>query len=117
MKNNGLVLNKSSDNELNQKCLKLKNIEKGLNLNNPDIRSRIQYGFLMKRHKAKMEYYQKRWCFIISSRPLNDDGYENDEMSLDNKKLPSWMNFDVLYYYKVENEDDKSEFTGTIIMK
>ena len=68
----------------------------------------------MKRHKSTVEIYQKRWHFLISSRPLSDLEYENDDYSLEDKILPSFLNFDVIYYYKVENENDFSSSIGTV---
>lgn len=117
MKKQGIQTSVNSDFDLSRKCLNLKGISKGLNLASPDLETRYYYGFLFKRHKAKMEYLQKRWCFLISSRPLSDVGYENDDMLLEEKRLPSWMRFDILYYYKVENENDTSEFAGKVMMR
>lgn len=74
----------------------------------------MMYGFLLKRHKSTVEIYQKRWHFLISARPLNDIGYENDDFSLEEKILPSFLNFDSIYYYKVDSDSDNSEAVGKI---
>ena len=76
--------------------------------------SRIIYGFLEKRHKSSMELYQKRWCFLISSRPLTEEGYENDDIQLEDNILPSFLIFDTIFYYKYKNENDDSEAKGKI---
>lgn len=76
------------------------------------IDSRIIYGFLLKRHKSTVEIYQKRWYFLISPRPLKDLLYEKDDFNLEDKILPSFINFDNIYYYIVDNENDSSEAVG-----
>jgi hypothetical protein len=76
--------------------------------------SRFVYGFLEKRHKSSMELYQKRWCFLISSRPLTEEGYENDDIQLEENILPSFLIFDTIFYYKFKNENDDSEAKGKI---
>jgi hypothetical protein len=74
----------------------------------------MQCGFLNKRHKSSVENYQKRWLFLISSRPLYEKEYNIDDFSLEEKILPSFLTFDYIYYYKVENEKDSSEAVGKI---
>jgi hypothetical protein len=104
MKTHGL--NKGlNDEQLSESCLSLKGIKNALNLNDPKIRSRIHYGFLNKRGSVTDKEY-KRWFFIISSRPLRDEVYGRDDYMLEKSKLPSFLQFDVLYYYKCENEND-----------
>ncbi len=78
------------------------------------IDSRMICGFLHKRPKSSVENYQKRWVFLISSRPLNEKEYDTDDFSLEEKILPSFLMFDNIYYYKVENEKDSSEAVGKI---
>lgn len=51
---------------------------------------------------------------MISARPLNDIFYENDDFSLEDKILPSFLNFDHIYYFKVDSENDISESVGKI---
>jgi hypothetical protein len=102
------------DDELSNKCLSLKNIDKELNFSKSEIKSRTYYGFLGKKHKYKNDTYQKRWFFIISSRPLLDINYQNDESQLDEKILPGFLAFDTLYYYECEYDTDISEAKGTI---
>jgi hypothetical protein len=83
-------------------------------LNKEIQESRLIYGFLEKRHKSSMELYQKRWCFLISSRPLTEEGYENDDIQLEENILPSFLMFDTIFYYKFKNENDDSEAKGKI---
>jgi hypothetical protein len=104
--------------ELSKKCLQLKGISKHLSSIKKEIlESRIHYGFLQKRHKAKIEYFQKRWFFLISSRPLTDFGYDNDDYILEERVLPSFLMFDTLYYFECENENDTSEAKGNYSLK
>lgn len=116
LQNSGFIFNDKKEEDLSHKCLSLKNISKDNfpDLSDQHIKDRIQYGFLEKRHKSKLEFYQKRWVFLTSSRPLNDYAYEADEESLEHNILPNWMDFDILYYFKAENEEDKSESRGSL---
>jgi hypothetical protein len=34
------------------------------------LKTRLMYGFLKKRSKGKIKYFNQRWFFLISSRPL-----------------------------------------------
>lgn len=98
----------SEDMMLNDKLIKAKGIDKLINISKQEIKSRIYSGFLYKHHKTH-DYFQKRWFFLISSRPLKDKLYEKDEMSLDeNKYKKEWIKFDQLFYFKYENEKEPS---------
>ena len=98
-------LGTTDDNALSNKLLVSKGIDKLLNLNDPKIQSRIYHGFLFKHHKSQ-NYYQKRWFFIYSHRPLSDDKYITDDSNIDKQK--EWLTFDSLYYFKYEDENEKT---------
>lgn len=110
LKKSGFNTNK--DDELSEKAIRVK--FRTLNPEVPEIRSRIQYGFLMKKHKSDY-LFQKRWFFLISSRPVNDIDYEKDDWMV--CKNPSGIQLDTLYYYCFENETDESKFKGEIPMR
>jgi hypothetical protein len=99
----------SKDDELSAQALKVK--IKYLNPDIPEIKSRIHYGFLNKKHKNDY-LYQKRWFFLMSSRPLNDEDYEKDEQTI--FKNPTGINLDTLYYYCFDGEEDDSKPKGEI---
>lgn len=82
---------------------------RGLNIQLPEIQSRMYYGFLEINKK-------KRWLFLISPRPLSDRNYELDDMMLEDNKIPKNIIFDTLYYFQVENESDDSPAEATILM-
>jgi len=114
IKKSGAVID-NKDTELSKKMLATKGIEKHFrNVPKTFLESRMAHGFLGKRHKSNFEKYQRRWFFLVSSRPLTDKGYENDDQVLEEKVLPSFLSFDIIYYYKVENENDNSEKAGDI---
>jgi hypothetical protein len=112
LKKSGLTNDR--DLELSKKAISLK-ISKGLNIQLPEIQSRIYYGFMQKKHK-KDYLFQKRWFFIISSRPLTDNNYDNDDTMLDEVKIPKSLTFDTLYYFHMENENDDSQSKGNILL-
>jgi hypothetical protein len=108
----------STDHELSRKCLDLKGLSLFLDKLPKDlVESRIIYGFLKKSHKSTPDLFQKRWFFLISPRPLTDSTYDIDESILDEIMLPPEINFDCLYYYKAECENDRSEAVGKIDLK
>jgi hypothetical protein len=94
------------DDELSEKALKLK--FKSLNPEVPEIRSRIHYGYML----INLSNSQKRWFFIMSSRPLNDVEYEKEDGMI--FKNPAGVNLDTLYYYEFENEEDECILKGEI---
>ena len=101
----------SKDDELSAQALKVK--VKYLNPELPEIKSRIQFGFLNKKHKNDY-LQQKRWFFLMSSRPLNDADYEKDDQTL--FKNPGGISLDTLYYYCFDGESDDSKPKGEINM-
>ena len=111
IRRNGFVTNK--EQKLSTDLLKSKGIDKLINLKDPKINTRIYYGFIYKRHKIH-DYFQKRWFFIFSSRPLFDSYYLEDDMDLEPKKQKDWIKFDSLFYFKYENKDENSENLGSL---
>lgn len=99
--------------------MEIKNIKKEFDFDKPIIKSNLCYGFLNKKKKDDkifniIDNNQKRWMFLISSRPLTDDEYEASDNVLESSALPYWIKFDTLYYYSYSNEQDDSEPRGEI---
>ena len=111
IRRNGFVTNK--EQKLSTKLLKSKGIDKLINLKDSKVNTRIYYGFIYKRHKIH-DYFQKRWFFIFSSRPLFDSYYLEDDNDLDPKKQKDWIKFDSLFYFKYEDKDETSENLGSL---
>ena len=98
---------------ISKELLESKGINDLLNLEDPKIKCRVHYGFLFKHHKTH-EYFQKRWFFIFSPRPLFDDLYDKDEITFDEKKLKDWIKYDTLYYFKFKNDEKESDSLGSL---
>ena len=111
IRRNGFVTNK--EQKISSNLIKAKGIDKLINVKDPKINARINYGFIYKKHKVQ-NYYQKRWFFIFSSRPLSNNDYIEDETDLEAKKQKDWMKFDCLFYFKYEDKDAKSESQGSL---
>ena len=111
IRRNGFVTNK--EQKVSSNLLKSKGITKLINVKDPKISNRIYYGFIYKKHKVQ-NYFQKRWFFIFSSRPLFDNYYIEDEIDLESKKQKDWMKFDNLFYFKYEDKDATSESQGSL---
>jgi hypothetical protein len=69
------------------------------------------YGFLNKRSKGTVKYFQKRWCILVSGAPLVPT---NEEDTLSESGLPPWMFLNHMYYFKYAGPDDDSEAQGEI---
>lgn len=101
----------------------MKNIKQEFNFEkHPEIRSNICYGFLNKKKKGEkifniIDNNQKRWFFLISSRPLRDQEYDANDYTLESSALPYWIEFNTLYYFKYRNDEDDSEAKGKISLK
>ena len=113
IKNYGFFLN-PEEVESNA-VLKDKGIDELINLNDPKVKSRIHYGFLFKKHKSR-NYFQKRWFFIFSSRPLYNKEYIQDDADLDIKKQKDWVKFDTLYYFKSNKNAEYKDNLGALEM-
>ena len=111
IKKHGLITNK--EEKLSNELLKAKGISELINITDPKIISRIYHGFLFKKHKAH-DYYQKRWFFVFSCRPVFDSNYAKDDFDLDQKKQKEWLKFDTLYYFKYEDKDESSQSSGSL---
>ena len=111
IKKHGLITNK--EEKLSNELLKAKGISELINITDPKIISRIYHGFLFKKHKAH-DYYQKRWFFVFSCRPVFDSNYAKDDFDLEQKKQKEWLKFDTLYYFKYEDKDESSQSSGSL---
>lgn len=84
----------------------LKNIKPEL------LRSRIMFGFIRKRSKGTVKYFISRWWFLISSRPLNMEDFLMDPHVLGESQLPPLFEFDTLYQYYMDTDNDDSAALG-----
>lgn len=110
-------LSVSKDNEFSSKLLEIKGIKKLLRGIPQDLlNSRMKHGFMQKKHKTNNMIGQRRWFFLLSARPLTIEDQIIDDITLDEKDLPSSIKFDILYYYTAEDEQDSSSFKGEIIL-
>ena len=110
IKKHGFVTNK--EEKYSNELLKAKGITDLINVTDPKISTRIYHGFIFKKHKTR-DYFQKRWFFIFSSRPLLDANYAEDDYDLEPKKQKDWLKFDTLYYFKYE-DDESSQSLGSL---
>ena len=77
-----------------------------ISLSNPDVKKRFFSGFL-KREKKNMELNKKKyWVILLSSRPLRNDDYETDDKMIDESKLKEWLQFDTLFFFHLDEEDE-----------
>ena len=109
----GYTLN--PEDQISEEILIDKRIQNLINIKDPKIKTRIHHGFMYKKHKAH-DYFQKRWFFIFSSRPLFDKEYIQDDIDLDKKKQKDWLKFDTLYYFKFKNRGENRENLGGLEM-
>ena len=108
-KNKKISNNKDSNKniKLNEKFLDKRGITSLISLSNPEIKKRFFSGFL-KREKKNMELNKKKyWVVLFSSRPLRNSDYENDDKTIDDSKLKEWLQFDTLFFFHVDEDDEK----------
>ena len=91
--------------KMNTKILGNKGINDLLSLSNPDIKKRFYSGFFKKGSKLDLKK-KKYFVCLFSSRPLRDSDYEKDDKMLDNSKLKGWLQFDTLFFFNAEKEDE-----------
>lgn len=112
----------AQDCESSEKCLITKSIKQEFDFDRDIIKSNICYGFLNKKKRDDkifnmLDNNQKRWIFLISSRPLLNKEYEASDNILESSALPYWIKFDTLYYYTYDNDEDKSDPRGEISIR
>ena len=76
-------------------------------------KSRTMYGFLGKPTRGAIKVPKMRWLFLISSRPLNQDDYLEDNEHIKEENLPPLIEFDTIYYYST-SVNDKVNLAGEI---
>ena len=64
------------------------------------------YGFLNKKRSGKiMNTDSQRWFLLLSSFPLNFKDYMDDQKRLSETMIPALLDFDVIYYYDISNDN------------
>lgn len=109
------MMSQSQEHQRDQKFL----INKGVlryagKVDKEKLNARMIYGSLDKRSKGNVKYWMKRWLLLVSSRPLKEDLYVEDDFILEETNFPVWLEFDVIYYFKEESDDDDSPNIGEI---
>lgn len=89
--------------------LKLKDIDKLINIRDERVGVRIYHEYMFKKNKED-DGFTKKWLFICSPRPLFDKEYLEDDFDLDPKMVKEWIKFDKLMLFKFvsPNESDKN---------
>ena len=103
--------------KLNKILLDKRGINNLLSLSNPEIKRRFFSGFLKRSSKIKeREAKKKFWAILFSSRPLKNADYEKDDKMIDNSKLKDWLQFDTLFLFS-SDEDDEKEAMKSLSLK
>lgn len=72
------------------------------------------FGFLKKQGRQQFTYWHTRWVFLISQRPLDKEAYVIDSDYIGDGNLPALIEFNTLYYYRMNDENDDSIAKGEI---
>jgi len=63
--------------------------------------------FFKRKGDFDLDAKKKRWCFMITKRPI-DPNIPYEKSMINEKELPSWMKFDVIYYFTdTDDNEDK----------
>lgn len=113
----GIKVSDSSEQERQEaeRCLEKKNIKSQFDFSDEKIKRFICYGFLHKKKDTLKN--QRRFIFLISSRPLADKHYNQNDDILEASALPYWLKFDTLYYYSFNSDEDDSKQKGEIELR
>jgi hypothetical protein len=84
------------------------------NIKQDFLNPRLIYGFAYLRAPGKIKYFNQRWLFLISSRPLNFEQYISDSKILDEQAIPPLLELETIYIYIMGNEGDTSSQCGEI---
>jgi hypothetical protein len=76
------------------------------------LRAYLICGFLNKRSKGAVKFFQNRWVIMVGSHPLLPN--VESELVLTDASLPRWMRTNHLYYFKASSPGDTSEMQGEI---
>ena len=63
------------------------------------LRRRLKMGFIGKRSKGGIKYFQPRFFVLVSAKTL--DPSDIDDVILQDSQLAPWMTVDVLYYFQL----------------
>jgi len=103
-------LHPASDQEekTSLELLKLKGIDKLIDINDPVINSRIFHGYLYKKNYED-DGYTKKWFFILSARPVFDKEYKIDDIDLDPNNQKQWLKFNRFMFFIYEHPDESDK--------
>lgn len=85
--------------------LKLKGIDKLIDINDPVYKSRIFHEYLYKKNYED-DGYTKKWFFILSARPVFDKEYKIDDIDLDPNNQKQWLKFNRFMFFIYEHPDE-----------
>ena len=103
-------LHPSSDYEekTSLELLKLKGIDKLIDINDPVIKTRIFHEYLYKKNYED-DGYTKKWFFILSPRPVFDKEYKVDDIDLDPNNQRQWLKFNRFMFFIYEHPDESDK--------
>ena len=78
------------------------------------VKSRLIFGYMRMRSKGAIKFFNNKWFFMISSRPLNMEDFLRDTEVLNEAVLPPLFEFDTMYQYYMAAPDDPSGHTSTL---
>ena len=103
-------LHPSSDYEekTSLELLKLKGIDKLIDINDPVYKSRIFHEYLYKKNYED-DGYTKKWFFILSPRPVFDKEYKVDDIDLDPNTPKQWLKYSRFMFFIYEHPDESDK--------
>lgn len=75
------------------------------------LKRHLHCGFLNKRSKGSVKYFQKRWFILVSGNPIFSS---LDDETLTEEFFPPWMHLNHIYYFKWAGNTDDSDVQGEI---
>lgn len=102
----------SDSSDLNTQIMVTKGIWRYLSRYSDKLFKRhLHCGFLNKRSKGSVKYFQKRWFILVSGNPVI---MSPDDETLTEEFFPPWMHLNHIYYFKWVGNNDDSDVQGEI---
>ena len=76
------------------------------------LKARLRCGFLNKRSKGAIKYFNRRWFILFVPTPFTPT--PEDDIHVPETQLPNWMRHNHIYYFSFTSPEDNSACLGEI---
>lgn len=106
LRNHGFL--NTEEKQLSRDFMSKNGIHKIINIKDPRVEERINYGFIF-RFDVEKKNFDQRWIFLFSRRPVTNEKYEQIEIPMEDPKEKEALKFDCLYFYRFDEQELSDE--------